>query len=360
MKTLLFFLVSLLTMSKALAVNCEDQKIIESYKPSYAKLFKIHYYENFKIVESGRAEFNSKADRFIVTDKKLNCSTSLPLFKGNSTRFVATSTTHLPFLNFFKLHKTLVGFQGLSYIYDPLFNKQLIKEINFDLNPEELLSLKSDIMIAYPENLRRPERLRELRKLMIPIVLNHDLEEKHPLARAEWIVFMSLFFNKDKEAKKLFNEIAKNYEDLKKDLSTLLTKNILVGEIQNGRWVTCGGKSDLALLISDAGGKLALNNTSSQTQYLSLEKVLKITTLPEIWLPQNTWADKASMKLDSRYEKFSSITIFNNINRLNQKGFNDYWEGGLARPDHLLMDLAKILHPEKYPQVDMAWYKELK
>ncbi len=347
---LLFF-----SQEKAFALDCETQKILSTYQPRFAKLFTIKYFEHFKVIES-------HTDKFIVTDKKLNCSTSLPLIKLNTERVIATSTTHLSFLNFFHLEKKLVGFQGVNYIYNSSYDKKSLKDISFDLNPEELISLKPDLIVAYSENLRRPERLNELRKLALPIVLNHDLEEKHPLARAEWIVFMSVFFGKDKEAITFFNEIALNYEKLQKEVSRLVSKNILVGDIQNGHWATCGSSSDLALLIRDAGGILALENVSdksSKTQFISLEKALILKNFPVLWLSQNTWTSKKMINSDSRYQKFKNLKIFNNIKKLNAQGFNDFWENGLARPDLLLLDLVKIIHPEKYPQIDLVWYKEL-
>lgn len=352
MKSILIFFI-LFASNAAFSADCESQKHLSEYKPSYAKLFSIKYYKDFKIVETVK-------DKFIVAEKaSLGCTTRLPVMKANVERFVATSTTHLPFLKLFSLEKKLIGFQGVNYIYDPTLRSQKIKNINYQMNPEELISLKPDLVMAYSANISSEKRLNDLRALKIPVVLNHDFQEQHPLARAEWIVFSSLFFSKDQEAQKLFKEIESNYLKIKNEVK----KNkplILVGDIQNGKWATCGGLSDLAILIADAGGVLLLDRQNIETQYFPLENILSLKKNPQIWLAQNTWENKKKMISDSRYNRFSHIPLFNNNKLVNSHGFNDYWETGLSRPDLLLKDLFGIFHPKNNSTNESIWYKELK
>ncbi len=354
MKTLLT-LITLLLAPNLYAVDCEKEEVQNAYIPHFAKLFSIKYFTDFKIVESMN-------DRFIVADKlPLSCQTKLPVFSSHSKRFIATSTTHLPFLNQFGLEEALVGFPGVRYIFNPKLRSLKIKDINYQLNPEELLSLKPDLVMAYSANLASEKRLQDLRKLNIPIVLNRDFEEKHPLARAEWMVFSAVFFSKELEAKKIFKSIEDSYlttAGLSKTKSS--RAKILVGDIQNGKWTTCGGESDLAILIRDAGGELLLNSKSAETQYVSLEKIFSLKETPNYWLTQNTWNDLSSAKRDSRYKKFMGMPTYNNNLRLNLEGFNDFWEKGVARPDLLLKDIFDIINNQPSSQLKLNWYKELK
>ena len=347
----IFIILALVLTIPAFAEDCESQKILSEYKPRYAKLFKILYYKDFKIVESMN-------DRFIVKDNKsLECETKLAVMSAHVERFIATSTTHLPFLKVFSLEKSLIGFQGVSYIFNPKLRSQKIKNINYQMNPEELIALKPDLVMAYSANLSSEKRLKDLRALQIPIVLNRDFQETHPLARAEWIVFSALFFSKDKEAQKFFEDLELNYLKIK---NTKKTKRpiVIVGDIQNGKWATCGGLSDLAILIADAGGELFLDNDKSETQYYSLENVLTKKNNPTIWLSQNTWENKNKISSDSRYNRFKGIPVFNNNKLVNLSGFNDYWETALSRPDLLVGELYHLFHTG--PNATPIWYKELK
>lgn len=349
----IFILFILFTSRAAYSADCESQKYLSEYKPTYAKLFSIKYYKDFKVVDSVK-------DRFIVTDKvSLDCTTKLPIMKANVERFIATSTTHLPFLNLFSLEKKLIGFQGVNYIFNSTLRSQKIKNINYQMNPEELISLKPDLVMAYSANISSEKRLNDLRALKIPVVLNRDFQEQHPLARAEWVVFSALFFSKDQEAQIFFKEVESKYLKIKNEMK----KNrplILVGEIQNGKWATCGGLSDLAILIADAGGILLLDQKNVETQYFPFEKILLLKDQPQIWLTQNTWENKKKITSDSRYKRFSQIRVFNNNKLVNSHGFNDYWETGLSRPDLLLKDLYGIFHPKNNSMNEAIWYKELK
>lgn len=337
------------------AIDCESNKILKTYTPRYAQYFKIVYYGQFKIIESGK---KPNIDRFIVSDKPLDCTSSLFRFTSETKRFVATSTTHVSFLSDQGIEDRLVGFQGTHYLFNEKLQKQKIKNIHYQMNPEELLSLSPDLVMAYSANLGGDKRMQELRKLKIPIVLNHDFEEKHPLARAEWSVFSAAFFNKDDLQQELFTKIERSYNEYKRQAAVLKKKQVLVGDIQNGKWSTCGGESDLAILIRDAGGELVLKSKSHETQQVSLEKVLKIESKIDTWLTQNTWENLSVATNDSRYKKFSGIPAYNNNRKLNKKGFNDFWESGVGRPDLLLADLFEILHPES--KHNLIWYKELK
>lgn len=353
MKSLLIFIL-LFSNSLLFAADCELESKISEYKPAYAKLFSINYYKNFKIVFSGN-------DKFLVGDKaQIKCTTNLPIISAQVRRLIATSTTHLNFLKTFSAEKILVGFPNVKYIYNPTLRSQSIKDINFQLNAEELIALRPDLIMAYSGNMSSENNIVNLRKLGLPIVLNHDFEEHHPLARAEWLVFTSLFIGKDQEAKKIFNEIATNYKKIKsKTGENGLRPAVLVGDIQNGKWVTCGGESDLGILIKDAGGVLVHNSNAGETQYLSLETALSNPLMATFWLTQNVWTSQRPINEDSRYSSFKSAKKYNNNRKINADGFNDFWETGTSRPDLLLQDLYAIIHMERDHNAKLVWYKEL-
>ena len=357
MKRLCISLFLFFIFSNTYSSECEKEKKLNDYQSSHSKAFSILYYKDFKIVEIHLPLFK---DKFIVSDKKLNCTTQLPVMSNVGNRIVATSTTHLPFLTHFQLEKKLVGFQGVNYING--FDHK-IANINFMLNPEELLKLKPDIVIAYHSNLGSLEasaRLKSLRKLGLPIVLNFDYLEKHPLARAEWIIFNSVFINREKEALVFFQTIVKQYNELKTKVNLKSKKSILMGSIVEGRWVMPGGQSDIAILIKDAQGDLLFSQPHQETQQLSLEVLLHKKWKADFWLTHNTWKDKKELLKDQRYQMMKDIPLYNNDKILNRNGFNDYWQMGLARPDLLLADLIALFHGEKSNHKNLVWYREIK
>ena len=59
------------------------------------------------------------------------------------------------------------------------------------------------------------------------------------------------------------------------------------------------------------------------------------------------------------FDAFKAGRVFNNDRRLNEHGGNDYWESGSLRPDIVLADLIKILHPQLLPDHELVFYRRL-
>ncbi len=58
--------------------------------------------------------------------------------------------------------------------------------------------------------------LRPSKERNIPVIYNGDWVESSALAKAEWIKFFGVLFNKEREADSIFNTIEKNYSEAKK------------------------------------------------------------------------------------------------------------------------------------------------
>jgi iron complex transport system substrate-binding protein len=51
--------------------------------------------------------------------------------------------------------------------------------------------------------------------------------------------------------------------------------------------------------------------------------------------------------------------VWTNTRKVNEAGGNDFWERGLSRPDLLLADAVKILHPALVPDHEFHWYRQI-
>jgi iron complex transport system substrate-binding protein len=338
-----------------MAIDCQKNKPDHTYTPRESKSFSIDYYEGYRILHRGN-------DQVLLRNKltKLLCQTHLFQIETPVEKVIMTSTTQLPALELLDVAKSLIGFQGRKYIYSNVFLKEKIIDISLPLIQEELLKIKPDLVMSYDLNISSKKAIVNMRKLNIPLVLNNDYLEQNSLARAEWIVYTASFFNKEADAIKIFDKIVLKYNTVKKMVKSLPKhKKILVGDIQNGKWVTCGGRSDFAQLISDAGGELLLASKRPTIQRRSLEDLYLISAPADVWLTQNNWVNKNELSKDSRYKKINAKKIFNNHQRISTLGANDYWEMGMARPDLLLEDLASILYPELFLKHTLFWYKQL-
>lgn len=347
----IFFLASSLY-----AKDCDLASPLKSYHPKYAKHFYIDYYTNFKIAHVDQ-------DSYLLSETSLECSFSSSVIHTPVKKVVMMSTTYLPTLELLNEQKSLSAFQGKRYIVNKSFDLNSIKEVSYKFNPEDLLSLKSDLIMGYDSNLSGLNQKKIFKSLNLPVVINKDFEETNPLARSEWMIFISSFYNQEDKAIEIFKHIESDYLKLKNENLKLKKTKVIVGDIQSGFWITCGGKSDLAQMIADAGGELAFAKPSSNTQKISLEVVAKNKDVYSVWLPHNRWESTEAMKeatdRDSRYKFIRANEIYNNNLIMNKDKASDYWETAMQRPDLLLKDLSAILHPESFKGYSLRWYRKL-
>jgi iron complex transport system substrate-binding protein len=354
---LAFLVFSILFLNCGHAQNCINSLKLRSYKPKYARHFSIDYYENYKVVHVDN-------DKYLLSNNVNNCRDQYQANILTPVKKAAfMSTTYLPALEILQKAESLIAFQGRQYIVSSYFDKNKIKELPYKMNPEELLALKADLVMGYSSNLTDTKQKQILKKLQIPVVINKDFEEINPLARAEWIVFISSFYNSEDHAIKIFDEIEKDYLSLKKHNESLPKSSVIVGSIENGFWITCGGQSDFAQLLKDAAGELAFSRNNKETQKISLEELFSKNKLYKVWLTHNSWKSEVDRKIstskDSRYKHINAKNVYNNNLISNENGATDFWEMAVQRPDWLLRDLSAVLHPEKFPGYKLKWYRKI-
>jgi len=65
---------------------------------------------------------------------------------------------------------------------------------------------------------------------------------------------------------------------------------------------------------------------------------------------------------DARYTVFAAYKnrqVYNFNKRRTPSGGNDFWESAIARPDLLLADVIKIIHPELLPEHGLVYIERL-
>jgi len=332
--------------------------------------FTVNIFKNFKILYVKNPWRNTLNGIFyILTRKTERICNGVTHIKLPVEKVMLFSTTHIPAFSYMKEEKKIIAVIGGKYIFNQtvqglIANKQ-ITEFGSPPNIEKIISLKPNLILGYVMADPKIEGIHPFWDLKMPLVLVSDHLTSGPLARAEWMIFISYFFEKEVEITKLYEVIKKNYLDLAKKVKNMHKKKVLIGSNFNGSWSAPGGKSDLVKLVTDAGGNyIWSDNKSSTTIYKSFEKVLYSSRDVDYWLPQNLWKTLDDIsKQDERYKylkAFKSKMIYNNNAKMNENGGSDYWELGLMRPDLLLKDLVKIFHPEVLKDYKLEWFQKLK
>jgi len=283
---------------------------------------------------------------------------------------VVTSTTIIPYLEMLGVEKKLVGFPHTDYISSEKtrtrIDQGLVKNVgqNEKLNMEQLIDLAPELIVTFSMDSNNP-MIANLEKSGLKVLIQADWMEQSPLGKAEWIKLYGALFGKENEAKILFDEIVKNYHDA----SAVITnsqkqKTVLYGSMYQDQWFVAKGNSWVSQFIKDAKANYlwaATEGTGSLA--LSFETVLEKGKNADFWIATGSFTSLSELeKANPHYTQFKAFQnkeIYTFESKIGPKGGTIYYEKAPSRPDLVLKDYIKILHPEQLPNYTFTFAKKL-
>jgi iron complex transport system substrate-binding protein len=381
-----FLSISLITLGLISFLQCKnkEQPILpvenipsKTYKNIYAKGFEITGHEFYKVLTVKSPWPNAKQSySYILVNENNLERLSIPKneYEGVITiplqKIVVTSTTHIPALELLQVEESLVGFPGLDYISSEKTRKRIdsgnIRELgkNENINTEVILTLSPNVVIGFGIE-GKNKNFETIKNSNIPIVYNGDWVESSPLAKAEWIKFFGVLYNKEKEADSIFNSIEANYLNAKSLAKKVKNKpTILSGAMHNDIWYLPNGESTEAQLLKDANTNyLFKEQQGTGSLSLNFETVFTKAQNADIWLSPSNYNSLQSLEnSNSHYTKFKAFQnkkVYSFTNTIGKTGGVIYFELGLTRPDLVLKDLIKICHPELLEDYELYFFKKL-
>ena len=284
---------------------------------------------------------------------------------------VVTSTTNIPFLEMLGVEKKLLGFPHTDYISSPktrqLIDSGKVKNIgqNEKLDTEQLIDLSPNLIVAFGIDNSNPT-IDNLQKSGLKVLLNGDWNEETPLGKAEWIKFFGALYGKQKEANEIFNKIEKDF--LKTiEIANNATSNptILAGDMFEDKWYLPKGTSWGSQLLAQAKGDYLWKETSGTGSLsLSFETVLEKAKDADFWITSGQFSSLKQMTdANPHYKQFKAFQNKNVYSFAGKKGKTGgvlYYELAPNRPDLVLKDLVKILHPELLVGYEPFFFEKLK
>lgn len=355
----------------------EKASELSNLEIKYAKGFSVKTFENYTLLEIRnpwpKAE---KTYTYAVVPKEKLSTISLNKDEFDGIlpipveKIVVTSTTHIPALELLNVEQTLVGFPGTDYVSSErtrtLIAGGKVRELgkNEGINTEVLLELKPDLVVGFGID-GNNKTFETIKKSGIPVIYNGDWVETSPLAKAEWIKFFGVLYDKQKEAFSWFSNIETEYLEAKKLASKVEHKpTILSGALEKDIWYLPSGTSPEAQLLNDANVNYLWGATkASGSLALSFESVFEKAQHAEIWISPSYHASlEALEKANDHYTQFDAYKnkkVFSFVNTQGSNGGITYFELGAARPDLVLKDLIKICHPELLQDYQTTFFKPL-
>ncbi|NNE33164.1 MAG: ABC transporter substrate-binding protein [Winogradskyella sp.] len=344
----------------------------------YAQGFSVTYHQNFKILNLLKPWPNSKkAYKYVLISREDMAKTTFNIDEYDGIlinpieKLVTTSTTHIPSLELLGVEHTLIGFPETDYISSEktrqLIESGQIRELgkNEGINTEVLLDLNPDVVVGFGVD-GVNKTFETIKKAGIPVIYNGDWVESSALAKAEWIKFFGVLFNKEKKADSIFKHIEKNYLDAKSIANQARNKpTILSGALENDVWYLPSGTSPEAQFLEDANTNYLWSTTTGNGSLaLSFEAVLEKAQDADLWLSPSFYSSLEQLEnansLYTNFKAFKNKNVYSFTNTTGKTGGVTYYEMGTTRPDLVLKDLIKICHPELLVDHTLYFFKRLK
>jgi len=205
-----------------------------------------------------------------------------------------------------------------------------------------------------------------VKKARIPVIYNGDWVESSPLAKAEWIKFFGVLFNKEKKADSIFNSIEKNYLEAKALAKEAKNRpTVLSGAMHKDVWYLPKGASPEAQFIKDANANYIWSSTDGNGSLaLSFEIVFDKAKNADLWLSPSYYTSLNQLKeannLYTNFKAYKEQAVFSFSGTMGDTGGVLYYEIGTARPDLVLKDIIKVCHPELLEDYQTTFFKQLK
>jgi len=281
-----------------------------------------------------------------------------------------TSTTHIPSLEMLHETEALVGFPNLNFISSKE-TRQRISEgkivdlgQNENLNTEIIIELSPEVLVGFAMDGINPT-FSVIEKTGIPVLYNGDWTETTPLGKAEWIKFFGALFDKKEEADSIFSAIEKEYLWAKDLALTAETKpTVISGAMFKDVWYTPQGNSWGAQFIADAQGDyLWKDSKGTGSLSLNIEAVLEKGHEADIWIGPAQYHSLEALEKGSaaytQFKAFQSGEVYTYNLKKGETGGSIYFELAPNRPDLVLKDHIKMLHPELLPEHELFFFDKL-
>ena len=381
MKKLLFLLTIVLLTAcggqrppQSWAERLQESTAPDSLVFRYARLIHVEQREGCRVVYIDNPWMQGKGlHTYVLVPYDAPLPDDLPggtIVRTPLRRSVVFTSVHCALIDQLQATAQVAGVADLKYIKVPFVQEGVqngrIADCGDGMSPviEKIIDTEADALLLSPfENAGGYGRMDDIN---IPIIECAEYMEMSPLARAEWMRFYGMLYGKEKEAEQLFAQVESNYTMLKQQAATAAERpSVLVDKMAGSVWYVPGGRSTIGQMLSDANADYPwADDTHSGSLQLAFETVLEHAGESDLWLFRYdsptpitltqllSEKDGYRMVRPVRFALNPQPSTFNlqpsTLNGIYGCNVTTsmFYEETPFRPDLLLQDLIKILHPD--------------
>ena len=278
-------------------------------------------------------------------------------------RSVVFTTVHCSLLSMLHREGSVAGVADLKYIKAPFVQAGVdsgrIVDCGDGMSPviEKIIDLHPDALLLSP--FENSGGYGPLEEIDIPIVECAEYMEPTPLGRAEWVRFYGMLYGCEREADSLFAVVDSSYNALKHLTPITHHPSPLLDKITGSVWYVPGGRSTIGQMLADAGADYPwADDEHSGSVALPFETVLERAGESDVWLLR--YSSKQKLTRQQLLSEHRGYNQFHSYRKGRVYGCNVeqslFYEESPFRPDLLLSDFIRILHPEALPQYELRYY----
>ena len=282
-------------------------------------------------------------------------------------RAAVFTTVHCSLLTMLECSDAIVAVADLKYIKIPDIHERVrqgkVADCGEGLNPvvEKIMDVRPEVIMLSPfENSGGYGKVEDIG---IPLIECAEYMENTPLGRAEWMKFYGLLTGREQQTDSLFAIVDSSYHALKEQSRRVGTgRSVLVDKMVGSVWYVPGGRSTIGQMITDAGGRYPwASDEHSGSLSLPFETVLEQGGEADVWLYRYSGDHQTT-----RRELLSEHRGYDQLRAYRQKQvyacnveLTPFYEETPFRPDYLLSDFIRILHPELTSLSPLRYYQKV-
>lgn len=366
MRRLLSYLILSLILVQFVSCGCGGQQVassdVDTLELRHAQYLRLIEHPGYTEVQIGNPWKEGKLlQKFNIPDSNATSSYQ---------HIAIFTTTHANLLEELCAIDAIAGICETEYVANShlkrALNEGLIQDLGSAMTPdrERIIALNPDLILLSPyEN---ASTYGNLESLGIPIIQCADYMETSALGRAEWMRLYGRLVGKAHVADSLFAAIEAEYDSLLTLTDSLeweCRPTVLFDTMIGSAWYVPGGRSTMAQLVSDAGGRyLFADNVKSGSVPLAFETVLDCGGQADYWLIRYN-NSRQRMTLTDLGNIYQPYTLFKAYSKGEVYGCNSaeliFYEQTPFHPERLLRDYMYILHPSLLPDYTLRYFHQL-
>ena len=238
--------------------------------------FGVEYRRSYKVVTIKEAYAGGPRERYVLAQ----CGTPAPPLVGELsgaqavavplTSLFVLSPTHLAPLVDLDRVGVLTGVAQRDVVLDPQAWARIddgrvveFNKVGGVIDVERVVTARPSLLMTSGTP---SATFSVIRNAGVPVVANTEWLEPTALGRAEWLKYMALFLNEERKAQALYGAMKVRYRSLsarviaRPDVERPL---VMTGRSARGVFTIAGGRSYVAALIKDAGGRYAWTDNTA-------------------------------------------------------------------------------------------------